>query len=68
MTFYSTLSGPSLRDGNVALHSTHAAVGDLRKRRHGALPLPARRYALFTCMTSAAGSLEVAVVLSNLLL
>jgi len=31
------------------------------------LPLPARRYALFTCIASAAGSLEVAVVLFSLL-
>ena len=32
------------------------------------LPIPARRYALFTCIVSAIGSLKVAVVLSNLLL
>jgi len=32
------------------------------------LHLPARRYALFTGIVSAAGSLKVAIVLSNLLL
>jgi len=29
------------------------------------LPLPGRRRALFTCIASAAGSLKVAVILSN---